>query len=61
LTAGESRYVGNGQDADFRLTVWNGGAERLYEYAAGEVLGRDARAGGRTLTSRFADQRRRYL
>jgi PAS domain S-box-containing protein len=30
-------------DATFRLTVWNGGAERLYGYAASEALGRDAR------------------
>jgi PAS domain S-box-containing protein len=32
-----------GTDAEFRLTVWNRGAEQLYGYAAGEVLGRDAR------------------
>lgn len=32
-----------GTDAEFRVTVWNRGAERLYGYAAGEVLGRDAR------------------
>jgi PAS domain S-box-containing protein len=32
-----------GTDAEFRLTVWNGGAERLYGYTAQEVLGRDAR------------------
>jgi PAS domain S-box-containing protein len=32
-----------GTDPEFRLTVWNAGAERLYGYAAGEVLGRDAR------------------
>jgi PAS domain S-box-containing protein len=32
-----------GTDAEFRLTVWNRGAERLYGYAASEVLGRDAR------------------
>jgi len=32
-----------GTDAEFRLTVWNHGAERLYGYAASEVLGRDAR------------------
>lgn len=32
-----------GTDAAFRLTVWNRGAERLYGYAAEEVLGRDAR------------------
>ncbi|MEA2395121.1 MAG: hypothetical protein QOJ82_3012 [Solirubrobacteraceae bacterium] len=32
-----------GTDAEFRLTVWNRGAERLYGYAADEVLGRDAR------------------
>lgn len=31
-----------GTDAEFRLTVWNRGAERLYGYAASEVLGRDA-------------------
>jgi PAS domain S-box-containing protein len=32
-----------GTDADFRVTVWNPGAQRLYGYAASEVLGRDAR------------------
>jgi PAS domain S-box-containing protein len=32
-----------GMDAEFRVTVWNRGAERLYGYAAVEVLGRDAR------------------
>jgi PAS domain S-box-containing protein len=32
-----------GTDGEFRLTVWNRGAERLYGYAAAEVLGRDAR------------------
>jgi PAS domain S-box-containing protein len=32
-----------GTDPDFRLTVWNRGAERLYGYAAAEVLGRPAR------------------
>jgi PAS domain S-box-containing protein len=32
-----------GTDAQFRLTVWNRGAERLYGFAAQEVLGRDAR------------------
>jgi PAS domain S-box-containing protein len=32
-----------GTDAEFRVTVWNGGAERLYGYAASEVLGHDAR------------------
>jgi PAS domain S-box-containing protein len=32
-----------GTDAEFRLTVWNAGAERLYGYAASEVLGHDAR------------------
>jgi PAS domain S-box-containing protein len=32
-----------GTDAEFRLTVWNHGAERLYGYVASEVLGRDAR------------------
>jgi PAS domain S-box-containing protein len=32
-----------GTDADFRVTVWNRGAERLYGYAASEVLGRHAR------------------
>jgi PAS domain S-box-containing protein len=32
-----------GTDAEFRLTVWNAGAERLYGYAASDVLGRDAR------------------
>jgi PAS domain S-box-containing protein len=32
-----------GTDAELRLTVWNRGAERLYGYAADEVLGRDAR------------------
>jgi PAS domain-containing protein len=32
-----------GTDAEFRLTVWNGAAERLYGYVASEVLGRDAR------------------
>jgi PAS domain S-box-containing protein len=32
-----------GTDTEFRLTVWNRGAERLYGYGAHEVLGRDAR------------------
>jgi PAS domain S-box-containing protein len=32
-----------GTDAEFRVTVWNRGAEQLYGYAAVEVLGRDAR------------------
>jgi PAS domain S-box-containing protein len=32
-----------GTDPDFRVTVWNRGAERLYGYAADEVLGRHAR------------------
>jgi PAS domain S-box-containing protein len=31
-----------GTDADFRLTIWNAGAERLYGYDAGEILGRHA-------------------
>jgi PAS domain S-box-containing protein len=32
-----------GTDPDFRLTVWNRGAERLYGFTADEVLGRPAR------------------
>lgn len=32
-----------GTDADFCLTVWNRGAERLYGFSADEVLGRPAR------------------
>jgi PAS domain S-box-containing protein len=32
-----------GTDPDFRLTVWNRGAERLYGFTAEEVLGRPAR------------------
>jgi PAS domain S-box-containing protein len=32
-----------GTDAQFRLTVWNPAAERLYGYLAVEALGRDAR------------------
>jgi PAS domain S-box-containing protein len=32
-----------GTDADFCLTVWNRGAERLYGFSADEVLGRLAR------------------
>jgi PAS domain S-box-containing protein len=32
-----------GTDADFRLTLWNAGAERLYGYTAEEILGRHAR------------------
>jgi PAS domain-containing protein len=32
-----------GADPEFRLTVWNSGAERLYGWARDEVLGRDAR------------------
>ncbi|MDT7713241.1 MAG: hypothetical protein QOG46_1963 [Pseudonocardiales bacterium] len=32
-----------GTDADFRLTVWNAGAQRLYGFPADEVLGRHAR------------------
>ncbi len=32
-----------GTDAEFRVTVWNRAAERLYGYAASEVLGQDAR------------------
>jgi PAS domain S-box-containing protein len=32
-----------GTDADFRVTVWNSGAERLYGYTAEEALGRHAR------------------
>jgi PAS domain S-box-containing protein len=32
-----------GTDADFRLTVWNRGAERLYGFTPDEVLGHDAR------------------
>jgi PAS domain S-box-containing protein len=32
-----------GTDADFRVTLWNPGAERLYGYTADEVLGRPAR------------------
>src|ERR1700712_5394057 len=31
-----------GTDADFRITVWNAGSERLYGYCATEVLGRPA-------------------
>src|SRR4051794_41843710 len=31
-----------GTDADFRITQWNAGAERLYGYCAAEVLGRPA-------------------
>ena len=32
-----------GTDPEFRVTIWNRGAERLYGFAAVEVLGRDAR------------------
>jgi PAS domain S-box-containing protein len=32
-----------GTDADFRVTVWNPAAERLYGHTAAEVLGRPAR------------------
>jgi PAS domain S-box-containing protein len=32
-----------GTDPEFRLTIWNSGAERLYGWAREEVLGRDAR------------------
>jgi PAS domain S-box-containing protein len=32
-----------GTDPDFRLAVWNAGAERLYGYRADEALGRHAR------------------
>jgi PAS domain S-box-containing protein len=32
-----------GTDADFRVTVWSAGAERLYGYPADEALGRYAR------------------
>jgi PAS domain S-box-containing protein len=32
-----------GTDPDFRVTVWNRGAERLYGFTAKEVLGRPAR------------------
>src|SRR3954464_11775634 len=32
-----------GTDAEFRVTVWNAGAERLYGYTKGEALGRFAR------------------
>jgi PAS domain S-box-containing protein len=32
-----------GTDADFRITEWNGGAERLYGYTAAQVLGQPAR------------------
>jgi PAS domain S-box-containing protein len=32
-----------GTDADFRVTVWNRGAERLYGFPASEVMGRHAR------------------
>jgi PAS domain S-box-containing protein len=35
-----------GTDPEFRLTVWNSGAERLYGFTAEEVMGRDARAVG---------------
>jgi PAS domain S-box-containing protein len=31
-----------GTDADFRLTIWSAGAEHLYGYDAGEILGRHA-------------------
>ena len=41
LDAAEDAIVGT--DPAFRLTAWNRGAERLYGYAAHEVLGRDAR------------------
>jgi PAS domain S-box-containing protein len=41
LDTAEDAIVGT--DPEFRLTVWNRGAERLYGYAAHEVLGRDAR------------------
>jgi PAS domain S-box-containing protein len=32
-----------GTDAEFRINVWNPGAERIYGYSADEVLGRPAR------------------
>src|SRR4051812_7224101 len=32
-----------GTDAEFRVTVWNAGAERLYGYTEAEALGRFAR------------------
>src|SRR4051794_532702 len=32
-----------GTDAEFRVTVWNAGAERLYGYTKAEALGRFAR------------------
>jgi PAS domain S-box-containing protein len=35
-----------GTDPQFRLTVWNKGAERLYGFTADEVVGRDAREVG---------------
>jgi PAS domain S-box-containing protein len=46
-----------GTDADFRLTFWNPGAERLYGYTAAEVLGRHAREVG----SYDGDRSRRQL
>jgi PAS domain S-box-containing protein len=46
-----------GTDAEFRLTAWNAGAERLYGYAAEDVLGRFARE----VASYDGDQSRREL
>jgi PAS domain S-box-containing protein len=41
LTSSKTRPVAT--DADFRVTAWNKGAERLYGFTAEEVLGRHAR------------------
>jgi PAS domain S-box-containing protein len=46
-----------GTDADFLVTTWNAGAERLYGYRAGEVLGRHAGE----IASYAGDQSRREL